>query len=276
MHPLDKERPELDKTVLYAQLGLTAQASDQDIEAAHKELVSFLESAPDGVRRWAQSEIAAADEAYALLSEPAIVKNTRPSPPVNRFAAGAVALVVVIAVIVAVYNVGGGRSGSEAKKTEKDQAASLSLTDQARIARLMKKVEADPKDVTSRIKLGDIYFKAGDYKSAGGWMDQAVKIDPKNVTALLALGAVQFNLNGIADARRQWLRVIAIDPKNVEAYYDLGFLYLSQKPPDKASARAAWKKVVELAPKSSVARTVADHLKSLKVSPEPTSSASGK
>lgn len=276
MHPVDKEQSELDQAAAYARLGVTARASDKDIEAAHKELVRFLESAPADQRRWAQSEIAAADEAYALLSNPAAVKKARPSPPVNRVAVGAVALVVIIAVIVAVYNLGGGKSETASQKTGASQAPRLSTADQERVAGLMKKVDANSNDVATLIKLGDIYFKAGDYESAGGWMDQAVKIDPKNVTALLALGAAQFNLNGIGDAQRQWLRVIAIDPKNVEAYYDLGFLYLSKKPPDKVSARAAWKKVVELKPKSDVAKTVADHLKGLDASPTGSSTASGK
>ena len=52
-------------------------------------------------------------------------------------------------------------------------------------------------------------------------------------------------------------------PRNVEAYYDLGFLYLSKKPSDTARAKAAWSKVIEIAPKSAVAKTIATHLKGL-------------
>ena len=69
--------------------------------------------------------------------------------------------------------------------------------------------------------------------------------------ARLALGAAKFNLGDVADAQRDWLRVIALDPENVEAYYDLGFLYLSEDPPDMARAKKMWRKVVELAPGSS-------------------------
>ena len=55
---------------LLARLGLTRDANTQDIEAAHDDVIAFLESAPEGLRDWAKHEIAAADEAYALLFDP--------------------------------------------------------------------------------------------------------------------------------------------------------------------------------------------------------------
>jgi cytochrome c-type biogenesis protein CcmH/NrfG len=58
------------ETELLARLGLTRDANTQDIEAAHDDVIAFLESAPDGLRDWAKHEIAAADEAYALLFDP--------------------------------------------------------------------------------------------------------------------------------------------------------------------------------------------------------------
>lgn len=282
MHPSDNEPAASNSAELYARLGLTAQASDKDVKTAHKEIVSFLRGAPYGVREWAQREIAEADEAFALLSAPVATATARsvpvqpPNPLVKR-AAVVAAIATAIAIGIVVYNMGGGQE--TATGTDQTQAAaqtqSLTPADRARVGQLMEKVQANPKDVSSLIKLGDIFFKAGDYNSAGSWMDKAVAVDPRNVTALLALGAAQFNLNGIADAQRSWLRVVAVDPKNVEAYYDLGFLYLSKKPSDTASARAAWKKVVKLAPNSDVAKTVKTHLKRMTDSSAPPT-ASGK
>jgi tetratricopeptide (TPR) repeat protein len=51
-------------------LGLRADATDQDVEAAHDGLVEFLESAPHEMKSWAASQTAEADEAFALLSGP--------------------------------------------------------------------------------------------------------------------------------------------------------------------------------------------------------------
>lgn len=265
---------------LYAQLGLPAQASDRDVKTAHRELVRFLQSAPDGVRQWAQREIAAVDEAYALLSDPATLTATRRrSRLVRRVAVRVGVLAAVVGIAVGVYNMGNDQSESQSEPESQKTAAAaqeqnLSSTEQAQVARLMKKIQARPNDVASLVRLGNIFFRAEDYKAAGGWMAKAVDIEPRNVTARLALGAAQFNLGGAADARRQWLRVIEIDPKNVEAYYDLGFLYLSKKPPDMASARKVWRKVVEIAPGSAAAKTVATHLKRLKGSRAPSGSAS--
>src|ERR1039458_7538690 len=53
------------------EIGGAPQAGGEDLERAHRELVSLLEGAPESMRRWAQQEIAAADEAYAALSHPA-------------------------------------------------------------------------------------------------------------------------------------------------------------------------------------------------------------
>jgi Cytochrome c biogenesis factor len=247
-------------------LGLTSEASDEDVESAHRDVVSFLEGAPEGLRRWAQGEIAAADDAYATLSAPASASAPRRASPLRRIVIGVVTLGVSAGIVVGIYDLGGGKSeaGSQGAGAGAAKAQSLSPSDEAQIAELMKKASANPKDAASFVQLGNIFFKAGDYNNAGGWMERAVAIDPGNVKAGLALGASKFNLGDVADARRDWLRVIAADPKNVEAYYDLGFLYLSKNPPEMAEAKRMWRKVVAMAPPGSeVAKTVATHLKGL-------------
>ncbi len=248
----------------YALLGVTAQG-DGDAEEAHNELVQFLKGAPDSVRQWAEDEIAAADRAYELLSNPAAAQTARPRP-IKRFAVGVAVVAIAVGVGVGIYQMGGspGTPKVQESKASQGEKRSLSSTEEAEVDQLMKKVLEKPKDVASMVRLGNIFFGAGDYSSTGSWMARAVRLDPKNVDARLALGAAQFNLGGAADAERQWLRVTEIDPKNIEAYYDLGFLYLSKKKPDMAAAKRAWSKVIEIAPKSSAAETVADHLKHLK------------
>jgi cytochrome c-type biogenesis protein CcmH/NrfG len=256
-------RSERREAKLYARLGLTPGAGDREVELAHAELVSFLEGAPDGVRGWAEGEIAAADEARALLSGAHSAAAPRRHPAYRRAAAAIATLVVSIGIVVAVYNIGGqgeGDSGSPGAA----EAQRLGPADQARVSRLIGKLDANPRDVASLVTLGDVYFKAGDYSRAGGWIEQAVAVEPDNVRARLALGAALFNLGDASAAQRHRLRVIAIDPGNIEARYDLGFLYLSRKPPDMAQAKRMWRRVVELAPDSPVAKTVATHLRGLK------------
>ena len=272
---------------LLARLGLKDTASDDDVEITHTDLVKFLEGAPAGLEQWARRETAAADEAYALLSDPkadlaALAAPGGPpetsgptTPPArsggvllsNRFLIGVVSVAAAVVIGIVVYQSGSPSSTSAAAgqttTTADPNAASTPQVDQAQVAALMTKISANPKDAAALTALGDIYFQAGDYNTAGGWMAKAVALQPKDVKARLALGAAQFNLGNAAAAEKEWKQVVVLAPRNVEAYYDLGFLYLSKKPSDTAAAKAAWSKVIEIAPKSAVAKTIATHMKGL-------------
>src|SRR5450759_3841269 len=127
---------------------------------------------------------------------------------------------------------------------------------------LMKKISANPRDVASLQGIGNLYFAAADYKTAIVWEQKILGVDPKNQVALLALGAGQFNLGNAVGAKKQWLIAAGLYPKNAEVHYDLGFLYFSQTPPDKANMTAEWKQVVAIDPNSALAKTVANHLAS--------------
>jgi len=247
----------------HARAGVTPEASAEDAERAHKELVSFLEGAPEGVRRWAREEIAAADHAYAALPDPAGARAPRRRSPLRRVAVGALALAVVAGIVLGVYHMGGAQSNASSKGASTGEPQKLTHSEEASVSELMRELKANPKNAATLVALGDVYFKARDYNTAGGWMKRAVAVAPGNVTARLAVGAAEFNIGDLADARLEWLRVIAADRKNAEAYYDLGFLYVSKEPPDMADAKKMWEKVIALAPNSSEAKTIATHLKGL-------------
>jgi tetratricopeptide (TPR) repeat protein len=189
--------------------------------------------------------------------------------------AAAMALIAVIVVVV--YQSGQpsvpGISGTPSATPS--PSASAAALDQAKVAELMGKISASPRDTASLAALGDLYFQAGDYKTAIIWHQKVLDVAPDNVTALLALGACQFNLGDGAAAEKQWLRAVTLDPRQAEAHYDLGFLYLSQNPPNLAKVRQEWGKVVEIDPNSQIAKTVATHLGSLQTaSPSAASSPS--
>ena len=316
---------------LLARLGLTTDASSQEVEAAHDGLVEYLERAPHDLHGWAQREIAAADEAYALLSDPtsdraapaaavmasasarvksatdedsfgeldtepatrtarresersahAAAKRKAANQPagsgrgrlVKRVAIGAAAIVGVVAIALGGYNLGGGTGVPPISGTPAPEASAAARVDKARVAELMKKIEANPNDVASLQELGDTFYQVGDFETAGAWMERILAVDPKNLPARLALGAVLFNLGKSADAEKQWRQALVLDPKNVEAHYDLGFLYLNQSPPDIAKVKVEWSEVVRIAPDSDVAKTISVHLKSLDASPAPRGAAS--
>jgi tetratricopeptide (TPR) repeat protein len=309
------------KAALLDRLGLQADASDQDIEAAHSGLVEFLELAPNEMNSWAAAQAAEVDEAFALLSGPeqdlvaaaegvtlatealsqtptpaaAPIVPARAAVPTSRVPAalaagnplrkkvlgGGVAL-LVIAVVFGVSQMGkssdvpgisGTPTGQQTTAAAQPTAAPL---DKAKVAALTKKVTANPKDKASLLALGDLYFAAADYKNAAKWEQAVVAVDPKNQVALLALGAAQFNLGNSVGAKKTWLTAAGFYPKSAEVHYDLGFLYMSQTPPDKVNMQAEWKKVVAIDPNSNLAKTVATHIKSASTTPSATASPSAK
>jgi cytochrome c-type biogenesis protein CcmH/NrfG len=174
-----------------------------------------------------------------------------------------VAAIGIVAVMG--FNAGGtsasviGAGGSPAPSA----AASAPVLDQAAIAALMVKIQANAKDADSLMALGDEYYKTGDYKTAGDWYAKVTAIEPTNVRGFLALGATAFNLGDATTAETAWKQVLTLDEKNVEAHYDLGFLYLNRQPADMAGVQREWSRVVSLAPDSDIAKTVKAHLDAL-------------
>jgi cytochrome c-type biogenesis protein CcmH/NrfG len=289
---------------LLGRLGLGTNASDQDVEIAHSALVEFLELAPREVRSWAAARTTDVDEALALLSGPDIDLTAAaplfatapetvrapaaPAAPTSPAAPGAgkprrtqlVWAIVPLLVLAAAFGVwfmgrdpipGISGTPTNSQATAAAGAPAAVPLDQAKVAALTKKVTSNPKDVASLQGLGDAYFAASDYKTAAAWEQKVIAADPKNQVALLALGAAQFNLGNAVEAKKQWLVAAALYPKAAEVHYDLGFLYMSQTPPDTAKMTAEWKKVVAIDPNSNLAKTVATHLNAK--SPAPSASA---
>jgi tetratricopeptide (TPR) repeat protein len=282
---------------LLGRLCVRPDASDQDIEAAHNGLVEFLELAPHDVKPWAATQTANVDEAFALLSGPeqdlvaqtpiaaidqdgraatvqspitapvAPAKPVAPVAPKSRKNLFAGAIVAVIAVVVlGVWYMGrdSGVPGISGTPTSGATTAAATPTaaplDKAKVAALMTKIAANPKDKVSLSGLGDLYFASADYKNAAVWEQKVLAIDPKNQVALLAAGAAEFNLGNSAAAKKQWVIAASLYPKNAEVHYDLGFLYMSATPPDSVNMKAEWAKVVAIDPNSQLAKTVASHV----------------
>lgn len=276
---------------LCARLGLPDTASSLEIERAHEVRVGFLSQAPEDLEDWAHGEIARVDEAFTLLSAPqddleaaaleANASNPEQDAPVGatpaptviierpRMARSTKVLLVlagIAALVFGVYRMGGTdvpdmtAMDAAAASTSGESATSV---DPAAIMPAMQRIAEDPEDIDALKDLGDLYFDAGDYRTAAQWHARAVEVDPKDVEALLALGAAQFNGGDAASAKANWKQVVDLDPNNAEARYDLGFLALSVEPVDVDTARAQWQKVIDIDPTSELAASVATHLEGL-------------
>ena len=357
--------PEKMERELLARLGLDSSAAPEDVNAAHQAVSAYLAAAPRDLRSWARTQASGADEAYALLTDPAalaravalvgagarsaVLPGGPATPPAHRDTPAPAAAAVpptaaavpaiaaprydengrrivsddeidallaevdptahrevvgtpaqraaALAAVQPVSAQGGGPSGLLASKVFRNlalvgatvaaigivavfgfnaggsaqaiganpaasaaPAASAPVLDQATVAELMAKIQANPKDADSLMALGDEYYKIGDFATAGDWFTKVTALEPTNVRGFLALGATGFNSGDLDAAEVAWRKALDIDPKSVEANYDLGFLYFNRQPPDMAKVQEHWAKVVELDPNSEIAQTVKAHL----------------
>lgn len=99
--------------------------------------------------------------------------------------------------------------------------------------------------------------------------DLKAKVDaePDNPDHRLVYGVALYNGEQYEQAEEQFLAATELDPADTAPWYNLGFLYLSLDPPAVDEARAAWNKVVELVPGTSMAETVSQHLQRLDAPP---------
>jgi len=243
---------------LLSRLGLSDGASEDEVETAHNDLVAFLEGAPSELHAWARSQVAAADEAYALLSDRAAAINERPAPapvappakairaaaptrrvktramqvPVEQARAPflrrigplgriAIAITALAGVLVGGYVVYASDLPSVPGLTGTFTPEGQQPTvDSARVAELMQIIQANPNDIAALQELGDIYYSADEYGTAAQWEQKILDIDPANITAHLAMGVDLYNLGNSADAESHWRRVVELNPSDVLALAD--------------------------------------------------------
>ena len=277
------------RTELLGRLGLPAATSDDALEETHRRLAEFLEGAPADLRGWADRRQVEADRIHELLTGPesglaelaAARKAATPAP--RRFPSWArwlVGVAVVAAVVFGVYQIGKPPSVqppvTDAASATPQAEAGL---DEARVADLMGKLEADPKDLEVLHGLADAYYAAGDFPQAEQWLVQVLEIDPTNQKALIDVGAASFNQGNLEKAETSWDEAARLYPNNPEVLYDLGFLYMSTG--RTADMQVAWARVVEIAPESVYAETVQSQVGSVKpdamgaVPAEPTPESNG-
>ncbi|QIK71973.1 hypothetical protein G7070_06475 [Propioniciclava coleopterorum] len=135
--------------------------------------------------------------------------------------------------------------------------------DEAKVAEWTKQAEANPADPAPLRALADEYGRVKDFGEAAVWLRKLLDLNPADTDQRLILGVALYNDNQLEAAEAEWLTVAEQIPTSPDPWYNLGFLYLSQDPPNDAKAEAAWNKVLELAPNTELAAAVTRHLQSL-------------
>jgi tetratricopeptide (TPR) repeat protein len=198
-------------------------------------------------------------------------RGNRVPGPIRNLAIVAALAVGAVTIGAVVYDMGGTDGAATAGATQAPAAANPSAPalDQAAVADLMARVQANPNDTATLILLADEFYAVGQWSSAKTWLDKVLALEPDNIRGLLASGATSFNLGDLDAAEAAWLRVVELDEDNLEAHYDLGFLYLNADPADLDGVAREWGRVMEIDPDSELAKIVSTHLTALMPSAAP-------
>jgi len=121
--------------------------------------------------------------------------------------------------------------------------------DPARVAALQDAAAKSPRDVPSRVQLGNMFFDAEQYAQSITWYEQALAIDSSDPNVSTDLGVAYYYINQPDKALAQFDRSLAIDPKHVKTLLNVGIVRAFGKQ-DLAGAGKAWQQVVDLAPDS--------------------------
>ena len=79
----------------------------------------------------------------------------------------------------------------------------------------------DPKNPSTPLNLGNLYFTLKNFQKAAEQYTEAIKLNPKYVRAYTNLGAAQQAVGLFCNAEKNFERAIELEPKFVEAHFNL-------------------------------------------------------
>jgi len=121
--------------------------------------------------------------------------------------------------------------------------------DPARVQALQASAEKDPKDVQSRVQLGNLFFDAEQYPQSIAWYEQAIALNPADTNVSTDLGVAYYYTNQADRALKQFEQSLASDPKHIKTLLNVGIVRAFGKN-DLAGAAKAWEEVVAISPDS--------------------------
>ncbi len=121
--------------------------------------------------------------------------------------------------------------------------------DQARVQALQTVATGDPKNIESRVQLGNMYFDAEQYPQAITWYEQAIALNPADPNVSTDLGVAYYYTNQPDKALAQFDKSLAADPKHIKTLLNVGIVRAFGKS-DMPGAAKAWEQVVAISPDS--------------------------
>ena len=121
--------------------------------------------------------------------------------------------------------------------------------DQTRVQALQTVAEKDPKNVESRVQLGNMFFDSEQYPQAIAWYEQAFALNPADPNVSTDLGVSYYYTNQPDRALAQFEKSLVADPRHIKTLLNVGIVRAFGKN-DLPGAAKAWEQVVALSPDS--------------------------
>jgi len=123
------------------------------------------------------------------------------------------------------------------------------VLDPAQVQALQAVAEKDPKNIESRVQLGNMFFDAEQYPQSIAWYEQAIALNPSDTNVSTDLGVAYYYTNQPDRALAQFDKSLASDPKHIKTLLNVGIVRAFGKN-DLAGAAKAWEEVVAISPDS--------------------------
>jgi tetratricopeptide (TPR) repeat protein len=95
------------------------------------------------------------------------------------------------------------------------------------IARLEDATQANPRLISARSLLGDLYKARGDYSKAADQYRSVTELDPYTGRNFYKLGVAQHLMQQLEEAAASYLRAIKLDKRDWESHMNVGLVYLA-------------------------------------------------
>lgn len=119
---------------------------------------------------------------------------------------------------------------------------------------LQKSLEQDPKNAAAWRDMGRLLAERKDYPGAAEAFAAALEITPDDARMRNDLGSALLYLGLVRVARAQFERSIVLDEAYPDARFNLAITLSHMQPPDTGRALQEWRRVVEMAPGTAVAK----------------------